>query len=100
MIPGLILGAIYMGVLVVFYEKLKDIKKDELKEEELKGMNTPLGCLVSLLLFVAIYAAIIAGAIVVVKTLHLYKKPPAAISQTIVQPEVKNPAQEKNGKGK
>lgn len=81
MLPGLILGAICAGLLVVFYEKLKEIKKEELKPEELKGMNTPLGCFLSLLLFVAFYAAIIAGAIVTMKVMGVDLKKPAATSQ-------------------
>jgi hypothetical protein len=58
MIPGILLGPVMQGIAVLWYEKLKESKKEEIKTENLKGMSTGAGCLVVLLMYILIVAAV------------------------------------------
>lgn len=72
-LPGLFLGQLFTGALVVSYEKLKEIKKDEIKPEELKGLSTPIGCLVSALILAAVMVVTVVIGVVVGKSVDAFK---------------------------
>ncbi|MBN2753847.1 MAG: hypothetical protein JXR81_03160 [Candidatus Goldbacteria bacterium] len=86
-IPGLFLGQLFTGALVVSYEKLKEIKKDEIKPEELKGLSTPIGCLVSALILVGVMVVGVIVGVVVGKYAEAIKNKAAIESSGINETE-------------
>jgi len=62
-IPGLLLGQLFSGVMVVSYEKLKKlkIKKEKNNPDNFRGLGMTAGCAAAVLIMAAIIAAAAAG---------------------------------------
>ncbi|PKL92426.1 MAG: hypothetical protein CVV21_03705 [Candidatus Goldiibacteriota bacterium HGW-Goldbacteria-1] len=86
-IPGILLGQLFTGALVIAYEKLKEVKKDEIKPEELKGLSTPIGCLVSALILVGVMVVGVIVGVVVGKSAEAIKNKAAIESSSVTETE-------------
>jgi len=86
-IPGLFLGQLFTGALVISYEKLKEMKKDEIKPEELKGLTTPIGCLVSALIMAGVMIAGVVIGVVVGKSVDAFKNKVPVQSSGVTESE-------------
>ncbi|MBN2753848.1 MAG: hypothetical protein JXR81_03165 [Candidatus Goldbacteria bacterium] len=87
-IPGLLLGQLFSGVMVVSYGKLKKlkIKKEKNNPENFKGLGTTAGCAVSILIMAVVIAAAVAG-IMLSRSLDNFK------SKAVIQSPVESEAE-------
>ena len=88
-IPGLFLGQVLTGVIIVAYEKLKEIKeikKGRDNPENFKGLGAPAGCAVSILIMAAIIAAAVAG-VMLSKSVDAFKNKAAIQSSGFTETE-------------